>query len=58
MDRSLDIVGCGLGNGTESGGKSIHCPAFSAEACFMVAGDIITSVNKGRRAGPMSGLLI
>ena len=32
-------------------------PTFSAKACFIVAGDITTSVNKGRRAGPMSGLL-
>ena len=33
-------------------------PKFSTKACFMVAGDITTSVNKGRRAGPMSDLLI
>ena len=26
-------------------------PTFSAKACFMVAGDITTSVNKGRQAG-------
>ena len=28
-------------------------PAFSTKACFMVAGNITTSVNKGRQAGPM-----
>ena len=33
-------------------------PAFSTKACFMVAGDITTSVNKGRQAGPTSCLLI
>ena len=33
-------------------------PAFSAKACFMVSGNITTNVNKGRWAGPMSGLLI
>ena len=33
-------------------------PTFSDKACFMVAGNITTSVNKGRWAGPMSGLLI
>ena len=32
--------------------------AFSAKACFMVAGNIATTVSKGRQAGPMSGLLI
>ena len=34
-------------------------PAFSAKVCLMlaaVAGGITTSVNKGRQAGPMSGL--
>ena len=33
-------------------------PAFSTKACFMVVGDITASVNKGRRVGPMSSLLI
>ena len=33
-------------------------PAFSAKACFMVAGDITNTVNKGNWAGPMSSLLI
>ena len=32
-------------------------PEFSAKACFMVADNITTSVNKGRWAWPMSGLL-
>ena len=32
--------------------------AFSTKACFMVAGDRTTSVNKGKRAGPMSDLHI
>ena len=62
IDRSSAIV-VGLaaaqaspGNGTESGGISIHWPAFSAKTCFLLAGDITTSVNKGRQARPMSGL--
>ena len=61
IGRSLAIVGvraAALGNCTEPGGKSIHWPTFSAKACFMVAGNIITSINKGRRATPMSGLLM
>ena len=29
-------------------------PAFSSKACFMVAGDITTSVNKGRQAHEQS----
>ena len=33
-------------------------PTFSAKACFMMAGNKTTTVNKGRQAGPMSGLLI
>ena len=33
-------------------------PVFSAKACFMVAGDITTSINKARWTGPMNGLLI
>ena len=33
-------------------------PACSAKACFMMARNITTSVNKDMRAGPMSGLLI
>ena len=45
-----------MSNGTEYRGKSIHWPPYSTKACFMVAGNITTSVNKGRQAGPMSGL--
>ena len=36
-------------------------PACGAKKCFIVAavaGDITTTVNKGRRAGPMSSLLL
>ena len=29
-------------------------PAFSTKACFLVAGDITTSVNKGRQAGDIT----
>ena len=32
-------------------------PAYSAKACFMVAGNITTKVNKGRQARPMSSLI-
>ena len=31
--------------------KQYTYPTFSAKACFMVAVDITTSVNKGRQAG-------
>ena len=31
-------------------------PAYSNKVCFMAVGNIITTVIKGRRAGPMSGL--
>ena len=36
-------------------------PTYSTKVCFMVvtaAGDITTSINKGMRAGPYSGLLL
>ena len=36
-------------------------PACGAKKCFIVAaaaGDITTTINKGRRAGPMSSLLL
>ena len=36
-------------------------PACGAQKCFIVAaaaGDITTTVNKGRQAGPMSSLLL
>ena len=32
--------------------------AFSTKACFMVAGDVTTRVNKDRQARPVSSLLI
>ena len=53
----IDIIGHSWQAGPESGSKSIHCPTSSAKACFMVAGDITTSLDKGRRVGPMSGPL-
>ena len=37
------------------------CPTYSAKVCFIVAtvaGNITTSVNTGRQAGPMSGVLL
>ena len=40
------------------GANQYTSPKFGAKACFMVAGNITTSVNKGRWAGPMSGLFI
>ena len=47
-----------MSNGTESGGKSIHWPAaYSAKACFMVAGVITIAIIKGRQAVPMSSVL-
>ena len=36
-------------------------PIYTSEVCFMAAtaaGIITTSVNKGRRTGPMNGLLL
>ena len=51
----------GPATGAESWGKSIHWPACGAKKCFIaaaVAGDITTTVNKGRRARPMSSLLL
>ena len=36
-------------------------PSCAAKKCFIVAavvGDITTTVNKGRQAGPMSSLLL
>ena len=52
------VAMCGLGDGAESGGNHYTGPTFSTKACFMVAGNITTNVNKGRQAGQMSGLLI
>ena len=60
IDSSLSIVG-GLAVGAESGGKSIHWPQCGAKKCFIAAaevGNISTTVNKGRWAGPMSSLLL
>ena len=40
------------------GANQYTCPTYSTKVSFMaatVAGDITTSVNKGRRAGPMRG---
>ena len=63
--REIDLLigrswwaGCNMSNGTESGGKRYTGPAYITKACFKVAGDITTAVNKGRRARPMSGLLL
>ena len=40
------------------GANQYNGSAFSAKAGFVVAGNITTSVTNGRRAGPMSGLII
>ena len=40
------------------GAKQCTGPTLSTKACFMVAGDITTSVNKGRWAVPLSSILI
>ena len=40
-----------------TGANQFTDPTFSAKACFIVAGDLTTIVNKGKRAGPMSGLI-
>ena len=61
IDCSLAIVGrlaTALAMALNLGANQYTGPAFSAKACFMVVGNITTSVNKGRRARPMSGLLI
>ena len=58
IDRSLAIVArqdAIQAMALNPGANQYTGPAFSAKACFMVAGDITTSVKKG---GPMSGLLI
>ena len=42
------------------GANQYTCPAYSVKVYFivaMVAGNITTAVKRGRRAGPMSGLL-
>ena len=61
IDRSSVIVGgpaAAWAIALNLGANQYTGPAFSAKACFMVAGNINTNVNKGRRARPMSGLLI
>ena len=58
IDRSLAVVGRPA---AESGANQYSCPAYNAKVCEMVAavaGNIITSAHKGRRAGPMRGLLL
>ena len=40
------------------GANQYTCPAYSAKVCFMAAGDITTSVYKGRQARAMGGLLL
>ena len=61
IDRSSAIVGgpaAAWAMVLNPGANQYTGPAFSAKDCFMVADNITTSVNKGRRAGPMSSLLI
>ena len=44
-----------------AGANQDTCPAYSTKKCFIVAaaaGNITTTVNKGRQAGPMSSLLL
>ena len=57
IDRSSAIV-APWAMALNQGPDQYTGPVFSAKACFMVAGDITTNVNKGRRARPMCGLLI
>ena len=38
------------------GANQFTGPAYSAKVCYMVVGDITTTVNKGRQYGPMSEL--
>ena len=60
IDCSSAIVG-GPAAGAESGANQYTGPACGAKKCFIVAaaaGDITTTINKGRRAGPMSSLLL
>ena len=54
---SLAVVGQPL----NAGGNQYTCLVYGAKKCFKAAaaaGDIITAVNKGRWAGPMSSLLL
>ena len=60
LDHSSAIVGrpaTAWAMALNPGANQYTGPAFRATASFMVSGDTTTSVNKGRRAGPMSGLL-
>ena len=57
IDCLLAVVGKPAA-GAESRGKSTTC---GAKKCFIgaaVAGNITSTVNKGRQAGPMSSLLL
>ena len=59
-DSSLAIVG-GPAAGAESGVNQYTGPSCGTQKCFIAdaaAGDITTTVNKGKRAGPMSSLLL
>ena len=60
LECSSAIVG-GLATGAVSGANQYTGPAHGTKKCFIAAaaaGDITTTVNKGRRAGPMSSLLL
>ena len=60
IDRSSSIVGgpnAAWAMALNTGANQFTDPTFSAKACFIVAGDLTTIVNKGKRAGPMSGLI-
>ena len=60
IDCSSAIVG-GPAAGPESGANQYTCHACGAKKCFIAAaaaGNITTTVNKGRQAGPMSSLLL
>ena len=58
IDCSMAVVD-GPAAGAECGANQYTCPAYSAKKYFIVAavaGDIITTVDKGRWARPMSSL--
>ena len=60
IDCSSAVVG-GLAAGSEFGANQYTGPACGAKKCFIApaaAGNITTTVNKGRWAGPMSSLLL
>ena len=53
IDCSLAVVG-GLATGAECGANQYTCHPYGAKKCFIVAaaaGDITTTVNRGRWAG-------